>query len=176
MLRPLCVLIGLLAIAPAACACDCDAGGCQCSGGCACGSTTPPAPTSPPPQEPGSNVTVNIAVANFSFTPDDVTIYEGDTIQWDFVGGTHNAKSVFGSIDPFDTGFFSSGSASRTFLVPGTFAYYCVPHGFDNFNGTAGGMAGTITVLPAPEPGTFALGLIAPATLMLRRRQRKASH
>jgi plastocyanin len=174
MLRSICTLFVILAIAPFAWACDCSsAGGCHCgTGTCVCGETTSPPAAPPEPQgDPGSSLTVNVAVANFSFSPANITITAGDTVEWDFLSGNHNAKSVIGAIDSFESPFFTSGSYSRQFNIPGTISYYCVPHGFDNFDGTAGGMAGTITVLPAPEPGTFTLGLLAPAAMILRRRR-----
>jgi plastocyanin len=171
-------ILALFVFAPLAMACDCTAGGCHCGSTCSCATTSPRIPPVTPPRDPAplddppSNLTVNVAVANFSFTPANVTIHEGDSIEWDFLGGTHNAKSVFGSIDPFDSGFFSTGSYTRQFLIPGTFSYYCVPHGFDNFDGTAGGMAGTVNVLPIPEPGSIiALSAAVPAILIFRRRR-----
>src|SRR5262249_44052678 len=146
MIRSLFAIIALLAVAPLAWGCDCSAGGCHCGATCSCATTS--TTTTPPPEQapadPGTSLTVQVAVTNFSFTPANVTIHEGDSIEWDFIGGTHNAKSVVGSIDTFDSGFFSSGSYTRQFLIPGTINYYCVPHGFDNFDGTAGGMAGSI--------------------------------
>jgi plastocyanin len=180
-LRVIFAMLALLAFAPMVWACECgsgSAGACQCAGAaCTCGETTSSPPTTPPPPDPGSaNLTVNVSVANFSFTPANVTIYAGDTIEWDFISGMHNAQSVVGAIDSFDSGFFTSGSYSRQFNIPGTISYYCKPHGFDNFDGTAGGMAGTITVLPAPEPGTLALALIAPCALIFRRDRRPALH
>jgi len=179
ILRPIYVVMGALLFAPLAWACNCSSsgGGCQCAGGaCTCGETTPSPPTTPSTPDPGANLTVNVSVANFSFTPANVTISAGDTIEWDFISGMHNAQSVVGAVDSFDSGFFTSGSYSRQFNIPGTISYYCRPHGFDNFDGTAGGMSGTITVLPAPEPGTLALTLIAPCALILKRDRRRVLH
>mgnify|MGYP006336875317 FL=1 len=72
--------------------------------------------------------TVDIAVTNFQFTPNDVTINPGDTVRWtNGSGGRHNVKA--------DDGSFSSGPASisfvytRTFDRPGNAFYYCEPHG-----------------------------------------------
>ncbi|MBA3725175.1 MAG: PEP-CTERM sorting domain-containing protein [Armatimonadetes bacterium] len=57
----------------------------------------------------------------------------------------------------------------HTFTNVGTWWYFCMLHGFDNGDGTAGGMSGTVTVVP--EPATIAtLGM---GTLILLRRRRK---
>src|SRR5262249_30040029 len=144
---------------------------------CACASAAPRIPPVTPPRdptplgdEPPTSLTVQVAVANFSFTPANVTIHERDSIERDFVGGTHNAKSVVGSIDQFYSAVIPAGSYPTQFLSPGTINYYCVPHGFDNFDGTAGGMAGSITVLPLPEP-TAAMLLALPALWCVLRRR-----
>jgi hypothetical protein len=47
------------------------------------------------------------------------------------------------------------------FSQVGRFWYYCLPHGFDRGNGTAGGMSGTITVTyPGDANVDFAVDLI----------------
>jgi hypothetical protein len=49
----------------------------------------------------------------------------------------------------------------HTFSHVGRFWYYCLPHGFDLGNGTAGGMAGTITVTYAGDANVdFTVDLI----------------
>ena len=46
------------------------------------------------------------------------------------------------------------------------FNYYSRPFGFDNGDGTAGGMSGSIKVIPEPAATTFLwLGLLAAAIL-----------
>jgi plastocyanin len=91
-------------------------------------------------------VTANMTpVTNFS--PEVVTIRAGDTVRFVNVDGFHNVLS--------DDGTWTSGPAasapwtySRVFPVPGTFGYYCVPHG-----GPGTGMFGTVIVLDSIELG-----------------------
>ena len=91
----------------------------------------------------------------FSINPEgqpivNAVINAGDTVQWQWMEGNHTTTSVAGSSEQWNADL-SSGSPtfSRAFNTPGVYHYYCIPHGFDNGDGTAGGMSGTITVLPA---------------------------
>ena len=81
-----------------------------------------------------------------TFVPADVTIFVGDTVQWDNTGGFHDVEAVDGS---FDSGAPSSDpwTFSHVFDTPGTFDYFCeVQVGI--------GMVGTVTVVPAPTTTT----------------------
>ena len=113
--------------------------------------------------------TINVEVIDFDFTPDP-TINVGDTIHWVWNSTfDHSTTSVAGLSESWDSGVLSSSSTyDHTFTNAGTFEYYCSLHGFDNGDGTAGGMAGTITVVP--EPATMAL--LAMGALALLRRKR----
>jgi plastocyanin len=95
----------------------------------------------------------------------DVTIHVGDTVQWDWTFPIfHTITTVNGSAESFDSGTIGSGSYSHTFAKPETIVYYCEIHGFDNFDGTATGMAAKVTVLAVPEPagvGVLAVGAVA---------------
>src|SRR5437868_2091942 len=79
--------------------------------------------------------TVHVQVVNFSFSPPQVTINLGDTVQWDWAGGNHSSTS--GSCTTslctangiWDSTILSSGSFSHTFNSVGTFSYFCIPHG-----------------------------------------------
>jgi plastocyanin len=89
--------------------------------------------------------TVNVSASDFQFTPAQITINVGDTVQWANEGGLHSVVA--------DDGSFTSGPASTsawtydfTFNTPGTFQYYCVIHGFPG----GGGMSGIITVQGEP--------------------------
>jgi LPXTG-motif cell wall-anchored protein len=82
-----------------------------------------------------------VTIADFSFSPDAITLHVGDTIQWLNNGPSpHTATANNGS---FDTGVLHKGqSASVTFHLPGTFAYHCSIHPF---------MHGTVVVLAAAK-------------------------
>lgn len=101
----------------------------------------------------GSTVDVYVYSFEFSVNPPggpvvDAIITVGDTVRWVWVDGNHTTTSVAGSPEAWDANINSNNPQfSRVFTTSGTFHYYCRPHGFDNGDGTAGGMAGTITVL-----------------------------
>jgi LPXTG-motif cell wall-anchored protein len=78
-----------------------------------------------PTADASSSATVTIS--DFKFTPDTVTVNEGDTVTWNNDGPTpHTATADDGS---FDTGTLKKGeSGSATFTSAGTITYYCQPH------------------------------------------------
>ncbi|MBT6294210.1 MAG: BspA family leucine-rich repeat surface protein [Candidatus Magasanikbacteria bacterium] len=99
---------------------------------------------------PDEDVVVN--VSSNVFTPNNINIEVGQTVQWVNSGGFHN---VNGSQDTFaeNPESFSNGVASNdnwtfshTFLVPGVYNYQCDPH-------AASGMVGTVTVAAAGGDG-----------------------
>jgi plastocyanin len=89
--------------------------------------------------------TVTVTVANFSFSPDPITINVGDTVVWVRAEGAHNVVSDDGVT--FNSGPVSSSwtTFSHTFTAAGTFGYYCAAHGAPG----GVGMAGTVIVLPS---------------------------
>jgi spore coat protein A len=101
--------------------------------------------------------TLDVYVYSFDFSVNpegqpvvDAVITVGDTVRWVRQEGDHTTTSVAGIVESWDGPLSSSSPTfSHTFTHTGTFSYYCKPHGFDNGNQTAGGMSGTITVLPA---------------------------
>ena len=64
---------------------------------------------------------------------------------------------------------FPGSTFDHTFTNVGVWEYYCQNHGFDNGNGTAGGMAGKVTVVP--EPASLIALSLGLGVLMLRRRR-----
>lgn len=99
----------------------------------------------------------------------DAVVNIGDTVRWLWLGDFHTVTSCMGNPEVFDSGIFDTGDTfEQTYTTPGTWFYYCIPHGVDLGNGTAIGMAGTITVVPAP--GVFAVGAAGAFALARRRR------
>jgi plastocyanin len=93
----------------------------------------------------------------FTFSPSNLTIQVGDTVQWTWSSSGHtvtsgsqcNADGQFCS--PSDSNCASAplssqgATYSHTFSTAGTFPYFCIPH--CDF-----GMVGTIVVQPAAAP------------------------
>ncbi len=101
-------------------------------------------------------IIVHILFHDFSINPlgqpiEDPVINIGDTIRWVWDDGFHTTQSVAGIPEQWDSGgpHPIGHTFEHTFTNVGVWHYYCLFHGFDLGNGTAGGMAGTITVKPA---------------------------
>jgi plastocyanin len=91
--------------------------------------------------------TVNVHIQSDVFSPAAVTINVGDTIHWIWDGSPHSTTAVSGIAESWNSGIHNAGfTFDHTFTHAGTFAYYCMVHGFDNGNGTAGGMSGMVKV------------------------------
>ncbi len=86
-----------------------------------------------------------IEVSNNIYTPANLTITQGESVEWVNLEGSHNVNGDQGTY-PGNPESFGNGAASSmawtyeyTFTVPGTYSYQCDPHvGF--------GMVGTIIV------------------------------
>jgi plastocyanin len=93
---------------------------------------------------------VYVVTANpdMTFTPADITIYQGDSILFENAGGLHNVHADDDSFEcSLDCNLHSTPSSepwrsSRRFNRLGTLGYYCDQHG--NLDG---GMRGSITVI-----------------------------
>lgn len=84
---------------------------------------------------PGASASVTATASN-QFSPENVTITKGGTVTWTFNG--EHTVTFDGSGAPAEI-HRSSGSDSRVFDSPGTFAYHCTIHP---------GMDGSVVVLP----------------------------
>jgi len=88
--------------------------------------------------------TATITTSGFTFTPNELTIAPGTTVEFN-IGGSHNALEIsqqsWNSNNPTTNGGFNLplGGGSVTFDDPGTYYYICVPH-------ASMGMKGIITV------------------------------
>lgn len=93
-----------------------------------------------------AQTTWNVQVDNFSFTPANLSIQQGDIVVWKNIQGTHN---VNGTTSEFPNNPASFGNAVKntpweytfTFDIAGDYDYLCDPH--------ASFMKGTITVTSA---------------------------
>jgi len=89
---------------------------------------------------------VQVGAGGLKFTPQNLTVQLGDTVEWIWAADEHSTTSgTPGNPDGIwnsgirDTGF----TFSYTFSTGGTFPYYCTPHG------SCCGMIGSITVTSA---------------------------
>ena len=109
--------------------------------------------------------TVQVGVDGFSFVSADLTIIQGDTVDWVWVGGSHTVTSGTCPTCPNNGVEFDSGpllfptTFSHTFTTTGDFPYYCVPHRLF-------GMTGTIRVTDALVPSMGLWAGLATALLM----------
>lgn len=124
----------------------------------------------------GAIIDVYVYSFDFSVNPNgqpivDAVITVGDTVRWVWQEGNHTTTSVEGIPEQWDAPITSgSPNFSHTFTNVGTWHYYCIPHGFDNGDQTAGGMSGTVTVLSA-GPGACCLpggtcAVVSPASCL----------
>jgi plastocyanin len=103
-----------------------------------------------------------VTQSGFGFAPKDIVIGVGDTVRWDWTGGSHTVTNGASLADPalgtlFDAALNTSNRTfSYTFTAPGTVPYLCRPH-------AGGGMTGTVVVQAAsavdqvPARGSLAL-------------------
>jgi len=134
------------------------------------------APLAVPTAAKADVVTVFVFNFEFSILPPtqfplvDPTITVGDTIRWQWLTGGHNVVAAANQAESFRSQFLSAGGVfQHTFNRPGEFYFFCEPHGQDQGDGTATGMAGIVTVLPIPVPSTLALFPLAVLTVRRRR-------
>jgi plastocyanin len=99
----------------------------------ACGSSSSSSSSGTITDPPASNA---VTVSNDKFTPSSLQVTAGTTVTWSWASGgvAHNVT--------FDDGVHSatqsSGTYTRAFSTPGTYAYHCTIHGLP--------MSGTVTV------------------------------
>lgn len=107
---------------------------------------------------PRTAETKTVAMQNFKFNPQTITVNVGDSITWKNGDQTeHTATADDGSFNTDDVA--AGGEKTLTFSKAGTFPYYCKYHG-----GPGGkGMSGTITVLAAAQAQPQATAAPAPA-------------
>ena len=93
-------------------------------------------------------IQVQVGAGGLKFTPQNVTINVGDTVQWTWAASGHSSTSgTPGNPDGlWDSGVQNIGFVfSQTFTAAGTFPYFCTPHG------SCCGMIGSVTVNPVSD-------------------------
>ena len=93
-------------------------------------------------------IQVQVGAGGLKFTPQNVTIQAGDTVQWVWAANGHSSTSgTPGNPNGlWDSGVQNSGFIfNHTFPAAGTFSYYCSPHG------ACCGMVGSVTVTAAAD-------------------------
>ena len=103
-------------------------------------------PPPPPPPPPDATIQVLGPSGGNRFSPADVTIQAGETVEWVWPAGSTGHNVTPDDTEPTVSGPVASGpeTYSFTFNTPGTYNFYCVAHGLPG--GT--GMSGTVTVEP----------------------------
>ena len=92
-----------------------------------------------------------VETGNNYFSPEDLTINMGESVQWNNIEGGHDVVADDGSFN-FDACSGPCLIGSHTFDIPGTFSYVCTPH-------AAMGMVGTITVVDPTVSVTFSVDM-----------------
>jgi len=82
-----------------------------------------------------------------AFSPTNLTITVGQTVQWINTGGNHNVNGTTATFpsnpESFGNAVGAGWTFDHTFMTAGSYDYQCDPH-------VGLGMAGTITVMPLP--------------------------
>jgi plastocyanin/glucose/arabinose dehydrogenase len=108
------------------------------------GPTPPAAAAAPAPSAQAPGIGTSVVAQNFTFNPQDLTVPANTKVTWtnpDTVEHTvtFDDRSV-------DSGLFGPGQTFEyTFTTPGTYSYFCIPHG-----APGAGMHGTINVTEGP--------------------------
>lgn len=97
-----------------------------------------------------ATIQVQVGAGGLKFTPQNVAIQPGDTVQWNWATSDHSTTSGSPGVPDglWDSGVQNSGfTFSQTFTTAGSFPYFCTVHG------GCCGMIGNVTVSePTPTP------------------------
>lgn len=96
----------------------------------------------------GSDGTVT--ASNYALSPATVTVQAGEKVTFTNAQGAHNVVFSDGSFREPAQPSTSKWTVERTFDAPGTYQYYCAPHG----TASGQGMAGKVVVTAAPATTT----------------------
>lgn len=85
------------------------------------------------PFQPPANQTQNVSITSSGFSPRNVTVSPGTTVQWtnnDNKVHTVDSGAPMSPTSDFNSPNLDSGARfSETFSTPGTFTYFCSIHG-----------------------------------------------
>lgn len=102
---------------------------------------------------------------DLTFDPETVTIAQGGTVTWENIGSIDHTVTAYGDESPDSSVYFASGGFdseqtarqnmgaglipsgemfSHTFVRPGRYGYFCVPH-------ESAGMTGTVALSSLPR-------------------------
>lgn len=91
---------------------------------------------------------VIVGMRNNDYIPEDLEIEAGTTVTW--VNRDPVWHTVTFTDGSEDSGEIPAGASwSHTFDEPGTYEYYCIPHAFQQEDGSWVGMVGSVTVTEA---------------------------
>jgi plastocyanin/glucose/arabinose dehydrogenase len=100
----------------------------------------PAAPAAPAPAAPAPAAGATVTVEDFAFDPQTLTIPAGTTVTW--ANNDSTQHTVTWDDRSVDSGLFGQGQKfTYTFTEPGTYGYFCIPHG-----SPGAGMYGTVVV------------------------------
>ena len=94
----------------------------------ACTTDADTSTTTDPSSVPTSPIVTSVAINNFDFTPSDLVVQVGTTVEWQnrAEGTSHTATAVEGE---WDSGTLAGGGTFEfPFTTPGTFEYFCAIH------------------------------------------------
>ncbi|MDX1953539.1 MAG: Ig-like domain-containing protein [Verrucomicrobiota bacterium] len=109
--------------------------------------------------------THNVSVGNNFFNPANITINQGDTVRWTWIGNGHTVTS---GTRPTASGLFNSGLRNNgavftfTFNDAGVFPYFCQPHAGQNGSVTvqAVNQDPVVTITSPTNNATFPAGAV----------------
>src|SRR6266571_4790262 len=114
---------------------------------------------------PASAATVNVSIVDYAFSPQNITIEVGDTVNWTNTGTVGHDVHFEAGFGSGSTGGIAPGASFEyMFMAPGVFKYHCVEHspsGFDPPNT----MIGRVTVLDSGKGPSASFTSTPPASV-----------
>ena len=93
-------------------------------------------------------VVVDVTMSGFDFVPKDITVAAGTTVRWTNTTSMGHTVTSYEQEVPFNSGFMlSSDVFEYTFVSPGDYDYFCIPH--ESLN-----MIGSVTVTGSAQAAT----------------------